>query len=146
MPTTLFEVNQYRQKKHLMYEAKDILQLLYDLTSVCAYLQKKGTAHGLIKPEYVAIDPEGHYVLCDHMIDGDNIDVNVHDYKVSESNHYQGPLLWNDLSEKKDVLYDPFKNDVFSAGLVLLECCVIDDELYGKLKGIHKKNGELDYE
>jgi len=84
------------------------------------------------------------------MIDGQNFDVNIMDYKINPA-HYQSPVLWMNLCGNRNNLYDPFKNDVFSAGLILLECCIIDNDYTNNInvenlrKRIHLRNGEMDY-
>lgn len=127
LPTSLFDINAYREKSKIRWECKDILQLLYDVTACASYLQMNGIGHGLIKPDYIAVDQKGHYILCDHLKDASNYDINVMDYRLNDT-HYQDPILWNNLTSNRNNIYDPFKNDVFSFGLILLQCCIIDNE------------------
>lgn len=124
---SVYDVNVYRQKNKVRWEIKDVMQLLYDIVAAGAYLQMNGVSHGLIKPEYIATDQLGHYILCDHLIDAGNFDVNLMDYKLN-NNHYQDPMLWSNICTNRNNVYDPFKNDVFSFGMILLECCLIDND------------------
>jgi hypothetical protein len=77
IPTNLVDMNQHRLTNGNGYEEKDLLQMLYDITDACAYLQRSRFDHGVIRPEYIAVDQAGHYILCDHLLEGGNFDVNV---------------------------------------------------------------------
>lgn len=61
-PKTLRDVNALRKKRKIAYEIKDICQILYDVTEVGAFLQKRLFDHGLLRPEFIAYDLVGHYV------------------------------------------------------------------------------------
>jgi len=151
LSTSLFDVNAYREKSKVRWECKDILQLLYDVTTCASFLQMNGVAHGLIKPDYISVDQMGHYILCDHLKDASNYDINVMDYKLNDD-HYQDPILWNNLCINRNNVYDPFKNDVFSFGMVLLECCIVDNggaqsdiTVENLRKKTHNRQGRVDF-
>ena len=96
-----------------------------------AYLQKRLFDHGLIRPEFIAYDMVGHYILCDHMMEGNYQQINYKDFCTSRK-LYMSPEVFarmcqrdsqknqerglNYQSELIDV--NKYKSDVFSFGLV----------------------------
>lgn len=156
LPITVADVNRIRLQKHHPYSLKDILQILFDIIDICSYMQNKQFSHGLIRPEFIAYDGIGHYVLCDHMKDGDMIQINQDD-NLDSRQHYQHPKLWQlscnqtegvrfDNKANKKLLPNEYKADVFSFGLVQLEICLLGNVNFRSFKIHNRDFGTLDFQ
>ena len=76
------------------------------------YLQQRYFSHGLIRPEYIGYDNMGHYVLCDHMMGGKQIDVNYFSYETHKE-YYMHPKLWYTISKNTQKVSWNAKEDIF---------------------------------
>ena len=121
-----------RNKKHLYYTRSELFDIIKQLVSCYALLQKKNISHRDVKPQNVLI-LNGQYKLCDfgeaRNISGKNGYIHQ---PIRGSELYMSPILFDALNNNKiDVLHNSYKSDVFSLGMcIFLAATLSFDCLY----------------
>lgn len=109
--------------KQLYYTEKELMNILYQLTSALSFLQKENVSHRDIKPQNVLIFKNDVYKIADFgeakeiskMSQGKQINT------LRGTELYMSPLLFNGLKTNQlDIKHNLFKSDVYSLGLCLL--------------------------
>lgn len=119
-------------------------ELLYAL----AHLQENRLVHGDIRPELIGvpIHRNSNFCLLDRL--GDTSAPNIAQQKNFEARKkiYMSPVIFKMVAHGKKKLkksYNPFKSDIFSLGMVILEAGLLDSvqEVYDyKAKDISQEN------
>lgn len=159
----LAEELEIRNEKNKFYTKEQFIEIAKTLLSVLCYLQKQGVAHRDVKPENIMTKETGEICLIDFSeAIWLNNETKFESTTLVGSPYYMSPELkecYINGSFSPIEAYDPWKSDVFSLGMTLLDIgslCVgerkklrekvqIIEEKYGeKLKGIIEKMLEKD--
>ena len=125
------EIN-FRNKKQLYYTKQELFDIIKQLVSCYALLQKNNISHRDVKPQNVLI-LKGLYKLCDfgeaRNISGKNGYIHQ---PIRGSELYMSPILFDALNNNElDVLHNSYKSDVFSLGMcIFLAATLSFDCLY----------------
>jgi hypothetical protein len=114
------EMVKQKLKEGKNFEDFELMQLLYDGVDVLSYMQANGFSHGFIRPELVLKDEKGQYVLADRLLEGSSVDAQIY-CRQSGFDMYCSPVIWNNLHTTKQEEHNPYKDDAFAFGLVLLK-------------------------
>ena len=111
----------FEQKKRLK-EPLELLKLISDVVSAMAFLERKRTVHGNIKPEFIYYkSDEDKYVLVDRLGD-----MNPPHQAQLNNIKYQQPLYMDPgvfeslVNGKTQLKNNPFKAELFCFGMVIL--------------------------
>ena len=121
-----------RNKKKLYYTQPELFDIIKQLVTCYALLQKNNISHRDVKPQNVLI-LNGLYKLCDfgeaRNISGKNGYIHQ---PIRGSELYMSPILFDALNNNQiDVLHNSYKSDVFSLGMcILLAATLSFDCLY----------------
>ena len=124
------EIRSYKEKK-IEYSEKDLYQIVKQLTSVLAFLQKKNVSHRDIKPQNILVFKNKIYKMADF---GEakqvaNWTISMVNNSLKGTELYMSPLLFNGLrTGQVDVKHNLFKSDVYSLGLSLLYASTTDNK------------------
>ena len=116
------QITSYADKK-MFFSEKSLINIIKQLTTVLAFLQKNNTSHRDIKPQNILVFKNDIYKLADFgeakQIEGmKNLIVN---YSLRGTELYMSPLLFNGLRNGQiDIKHNLFKSDVYSLGLCIL--------------------------
>lgn len=126
---------QNRIEQNKSYNEKEIWNILFQLISVFAMLQKEMISHRDIKPQNILIFKGGIFKLCDFG-EAKKIKELGQQETIRGSELYMSPSLFTGLTNKiKKVKHNCFKSDVFSLGMsILLSACLNFDLLYAVRK------------
>ena len=112
-----------RTKTH--FTPTELLTLIEDLLEVMTFLQKNDRIHGDIRPKYISLLQTTK--LMDRL--GDPRPPNQVQLSNLKSGKalYMSPCLFHVFMHKeKKLRHNPYKSDVFSLGMVVLECGILD--------------------
>lgn len=139
-----------RRQKSSFYSKDEILKIVQDLHSSLFYLQTgPKIAHRDIKPSNILISKEGNMVLSDFSESFIQTEVKEKSTSVVGTPYFMAPeikeiYIRSDLSGK--LCYNPWKTDVFSFGMTILDCATLTlaekGNLDEKLKLVEKKYGK----
>ena len=109
-----------RSKYQQNYTEKNIKDILCQLILTCSSLQKNCICHGDIKPQNILIF-EGQYKLCDFgevkIIDS----TGFIEQDIGGTELFMSPKIFFAMrEEKRTVIHNAFKSDVFSLALCIL--------------------------
>jgi len=128
--------NRFKEKK--FYTEEELIEILKQLSSACAYLQNKKVAHRDIKPENILLFHENNkaiYKICDFGEAKEKIKENQRHKSIRGTDFYMSPILFKGLtSEEKFVKDNAFKSDVFSLGYCMIIACVLDFNFINKIR------------
>ena len=116
------EIKSYTDKK-LEYSEKDLINIIKQLISALAFLQKNNIVHRDIKPQNILIFKDNKYKLADFGESKQlhNISFSLLNGSLRGTELYMSPLLFNGLRNGQiDVKHNLIKSDVYSFGLCLL--------------------------
>ena len=125
------EIN-FRNKQNLYYTKQELFDIIKQLVTCYALLQKNNISHRDVKPQNVLI-LNGLYKLCDfgeaRNISGKNGYIHQ---PIRGSELYMSPILFDALNNNQlDVLHNSYKSDVFSLGMcIFLAATLSFDCLY----------------
>ena len=116
------EIKKYNDK-HMQYSEADLINIIKQLTSVLAFLQRKNIIHRDIKPQNILVFKNNIYKIADFgeakQIDRISKSMVVNSLRGTEL--YMSPLLFNGLRNGQvDIKHNMFKSDVYSFGLSIL--------------------------
>lgn len=150
MNNTLSDDIKLRESKEVPYTKSEIIKILVQIASALVYLQKNAKlAHRDIKPDNILIDSNGNCYLSDF---GECFWPSRFKPKATTlvgSPYYLAPELkevyiMDGLVTKE---YDPWKSDLWSFGLTLIDLCTTSyaskQGLSGKYKKIEGLYGDL---
>ena len=111
-----------RAEQQNYFTENDLLRMIEDVLDCLAFLQEGKMVHGDVRPIYVEFVEEGRIRLLDRMGDPNPPNqVQVKNMK-KKKNLYMSPTLFKCLAQRESkVRHNPYKSDVFSLGVVILE-------------------------
>ena len=127
MLRSLFDDIGDRAKVEQFYTEEQLWDFSHSLLEALHYLQTLGIAHRDIKPHNILIDSEGQIKLCDFGF-AKHIDLQVPAvHSLLGSALYWSPKLRQAYMDGKipKVQHNPFKSDVFSLGLTLVNLTLL---------------------
>lgn len=106
-----------------LFPPENLLSIIEDMLQCFAFLQENKMVHGDIRPKYISLQTsEQPNKLNDRL--GDPFSPNkvqINHLKKGDA-IYMAPVLFKSLAlKKKSVKHNPYKSEVFSLGLVILE-------------------------
>ena len=124
-----------KQRKN--YSEKELINILYQLTSALLYIQEKyHISHRDIKPQNVLVFADGKYKLADFG-EAKEAKVSRQINTLRGTELYMSPALYDGLkNEKNDVSHNPFKSDVFSLGFCFLYASALNFNLLYEIRDI----------
>jgi len=131
MPQTLRGEIVSRKQEKRPYTEAELWTYYEQLLDVFSYLQHKYIAHRDIKPDNILLDSQGHIQICDFGFAKfiNLILPQMHTIKCTLP--YAAPAVklayYSTIGEEQQpVEHDPFKSDVFSLGMTLLNLSMLD--------------------
>lgn len=107
----------------LEFQGNELLKFIHDLLSATAFLESNRLVHGDVRSEFIYYDPKSHrYILVDRL--GSLSEMNVAQYENIQDRQflYMSPILFDELmSNNLEVDHNPFKSEVFSVGMLILD-------------------------
>ena len=141
------------------YTEEELIEILKQLTSALAYMQRMNVVHKDLKPHNVLIFEHSTHKISDF---GETqfLKENPFEYNTKESNDKKGirgtelfmsPVLYQGLinfKNENDIIHNPYKSDCFSLGLCILQAASLSlDVLYDIRKiGNNIENKNNSYE
>jgi hypothetical protein len=102
------------------YKEIEIINILKQVVSALFYLEERKVAHRDIKPQNILIFPGKIYKVAD-LGEAKNIDNINREITLRGSELYMSPLIYKQHKlNKKDLVHNAFKSDVFSLGFSTL--------------------------
>lgn len=127
VPKSLEQEIAQRMKTKTYFHPQILLQIFGDILSAIGYLQSNRMVHGDIRPLYISLDDKNQASLVDRL--GDPSPPNRVQLNSFNSNLplYMAPALFLAFStEQYKIKHNPYKSDLFSLGLVMLETGILD--------------------
>ena len=124
------EIKKYNDK-HIEYTENELINIIKQLTSVLAFLQKKNISHRDIKPQNILVFKNKIYKIADfgEAKQIDNISKSIVVNSLRGTELYMSPLLFNGLrTGQVDIKHNVFKSDVYSFGLCILYAAVTSNK------------------
>ena len=113
----------YYAEKNMEYTQKDLINIIKQLTSALAFLQKNNVVHRDIKPQNILLFKGNKYKLADfgESKQLNNVSVSLLNGSLRGTELYMSPLLFNGLRNGQiDVTHNLIKSDIYSFGLCIL--------------------------
>ena len=124
------EIKSYYDK-HIEYTESELINIIKQLTSVLAFLQRKNISHRDIKPQNILVFKNKIYKIADfgEAKQIDNISKSLVVNSLRGTELYMSPLLFNGLrTGQVDIKHNMFKSDVYSFGLCILYAAVTSNK------------------
>ena len=116
----------YLLKKNESFSLENMYKLMQSLINVLIYLKNIKIAHRDIKPQNVLVKIDSNNVPSFYLIDfggSKSVDQITQNNTLVGTLHYLSPLLMEAYQNNRfDQIHDVYKSDVFSLGLLFLEC------------------------
>lgn len=127
----------------LVSDPFELVRFVHDILSATAFLESKRIVHGDVRSEFIFYDTATRkYVLADRL--GSLLEMNIAQYENIEERQflYMSPQLFDSLMKNNmEVVHNPFKSEVFSVGMLVLD--FFADE--AKFQGVYDMDkGEFD--
>lgn len=118
------EIDLYKQiQKRRMFQvgftSEELTLLLYGGAFGLSHLSKLNTYHGRLSPKWIMVTKSG-YALIEEPSDN-KYDATAMD-RESPDGVYLSPEAYLNTFKKSPTVYDRMKDDIFSLGMILLEC------------------------
>ena len=127
------EIKKYNDK-NMEYTEEELINIIKQLTSVLAFLQRKNISHRDIKPQNILVFKNKIYKIADfgEAKQIENISKSLVVNSLRGTELYMSPLLFNGLrTGQVDIKHNMFKSDVYSFGLcILYAACTSNKPLY----------------
>ena len=125
-----------REKTKNYYKEKEIIDILKQLSNALLFLENEGIAHRDIKPQNILIFENNKFKVSDIGEAKTTIDISQ-EATLKGSELFMSPMLYQGLKyNKKDVMHNPYKSDVYSLGLCLLYALTFNLNLLNDLREI----------
>ena len=125
-----------REKTKNYYKEKEIIDILKQLSNALLFLENEGIAHRDIKPQNILIFENNKFKVSDFGEAKTTIDISQ-EATLKGSELFMSPMLYQGLKyNKKDVMHNPYKSDVYSLGLCLLYALTFNLNLLNDLREI----------
>jgi len=129
-----------REKQKLYYSEKEIVNILEQVIEALIFLEKNGIAHRDIKPQNILVYENNTYKLADFGEAKKMKDITI-ESTLRGSELYMSPVLYNGLKyNKKDVVHNAYKSDVFSLGYCLLFAMTLSINILNDIREITYQN------
>ena len=124
------EIKSYNDK-HIEYTEDELINIIKQLTSILAFLQRKNISHRDIKPQNILVFKNKIYKIADfgEAKQIENISKSLVLNSLRGTELYMSPLLFNGLrTGQVDIKHNMFKSDVYSFGLCILYAAVTSNK------------------
>ena len=124
------EIKSYNDK-HIEYTEDELINIIKQLTSILAFLQRKNISHRDIKPQNILVFKNKIYKIADfgEAKQIENISKSIVVNSLRGTELYMSPLLFNGLrTGQVDIKHNMFKSDVYSFGLCILYAAVTSNK------------------
>ena len=124
------EIKSYNDK-HIEYTEDELINIIKQLTSILAFLQRKNISHRDIKPQNILVFKNKIYKIADfgEAKQIENISKSIVVNSLRGTELYMSPLLFNGLrTGQVDIKHNMFKSDVYSFGLCILYAAVASNK------------------
>ena len=102
------------------YKQEEIINILKQVVSGLSYLQQKNITHRDIKPQNILIFKNNIFKVAD-LGEAKSAENKIQQMTLRGSELYMSPILYEEYKKnKKEVLHNPYKSDVFSLGFSCL--------------------------
>ena len=129
-----------REKQKKYYHEKEIINILEQIIEGLIFLEKNGIAHRDIKPQNILVYENNVYKLADFGEAKKMKDITI-ESTLRGSELYMSPALYNGLKyNKKDVVHNAYKSDVFSLGYCLLYAMTLSINILNDIREITYQN------
>jgi hypothetical protein len=129
-----------REKQKKYYTEKEIINILEQIIEGLIFLEKNGIAHRDIKPQNILVYENNVYKLADFGEAKKMKDITI-ESTLRGSELYMSPALYNGLKyNKKDVVHNAYKSDVFSLGYCLLFAMTLSINILNDIREITYQN------
>ena len=129
-----------REKQKLYYSEKEIVNILEQVIEALIFLERNGIAHRDIKPQNILVYENNTYKLADFGEAKKMKDITI-ESTLRGSELYMSPVLYNGLKyNKKDVVHNAYKSDVFSLGYCLLFAMTLSINILNDIREITYQN------
>lgn len=133
------------RSNELKTNTNELLKFIHDVLSATAFLESNQLIHGDIRSEFIYFDENvNRYILVDRL--GSVTEMNVAQYENIHQDQflYMSPILFEELCKNVlEVEHNPFKSEVFSIGMLILDFYAQEETLqgiYNKSTGEFEKN------
>ena len=139
--TNLNHLINQRKREGKMLDDTEIMQLTYDGVDALGYLQSQNTNHGYLRPELIAVESNGQFIICDKLLEGTSDDAHLYSYRT-KNNVYCSPIIWDQVVNDRRQHHNGYKDDAFSFGLILLQAANMTrpSDIYQRGGTINDKN------
>ena len=112
-----------RKLQREFFSGLELVTLFSDILNAIVFLQKQKMVHGDVRPSYIAYsEVDNCFMLMDRLGDPSPPHQAQHNNYHSSKDLYLSPALFNALSQGSTRFrHNPYKSDLFSLGLVVLE-------------------------
>ena len=129
-----------REKQRKYYTEKEIINILEQIIEGLIFLEQNGIAHRDIKPQNILVYENNVYKLADFGEAKKMKDITI-ESTLRGSELYMSPALYNGLKyNKKDVVHNAYKSDVFSLGYCLLFAMTLSINILNDIREITYQN------
>ena len=125
-----------REKTKNYYKEKEIIDILKQLSNALLFLENEGIAHRDIKPQNILIFENNKFKVSDFGEAKTTIDISQ-EATLKGSELFMSPMLYQGLKyNKKDVMHNPYKSDVYSLGLCLFYAATLNFNLLSQIRDV----------
>ena len=123
-----------RMEKKMYYKENELIAILKQLVNALAYLQIQKVAHRDIKPQNILLYSNSVYKVADFG-EAKEIKISKQQNTLRGTELYMSPVLFHGLKlNKKDVLHNVYKSDVFSLGYCVLFASALNFRVINEIR------------
>lgn len=121
-----YELNE-RRAQGLSFTSDELFALAHDVLQALSHLQSMDMIHGDLRPKYIFLAEHAREssLLLDRMSEEESpARIQLANIRRGDT-LYASPVLYNSLrTQQIRIRHNPFKSEIFSLGLIVLECGV----------------------
>lgn len=128
---------QERKLSNAFYSSEELTMLMYHLLQGCQHLESLSQFHGHLSPQWIAVTVAGYAIIEDPLFDRQMVGSVI----LEGVSTYACPLAYKAACVNPLLKYNCSKSDVFSVGMIILECGILNS-----VHGVYQREtGELDW-
>lgn len=138
---TLADLIKAKRKSNSYLPFEDLYRYTKTLIDGMAFLQGKGITHRDIKPENILIKQDEHKILQIKIADFSESKLDIpnstlQNMTIKGTPSYLSPELFYSWVSQNELEHNPYRSDVYSLGLTLLELATLEKVLDGEVRKI----------